>query len=592
MAEDCSETAQAISDLVDATAQREDMKSFDDVVGHITSEFPELSREDIRQSVLEAQRARASDARKAVDTKFAAIKREAISEGKTRETIAKLESLKKSGAFEQPTPKQAKQVNDTLAALKQQTSKLNRDSKLRQRIDEMTQALETGVLPEVKGRIQTPIDDTEALRLEIQRDKLTQAIRAKREALKPQGLGRRILNAGFAVQSVSRTLQTILHPFSAIGRQGGLVTLGNPVEAIKSIGPTLKALSDPVKSLRVMKDIEAGPNYPIMQKAGLVFTNPEGPPGAHEELFDSPIGKNLLDNIPGSKLPGKLAAASARGFSTYLNVLKATVADKQIEGLGRPPTLEEAQVLAKALNVATGRSTALAAQTFRDLSVAFYSPRFLASRFQYMAGGLKSAGDAVTGFKFGDTSTAAARKIVAANYAKTAIGFGSMIGLGMLMGGKVEADPRSSDFLKLRFGNTTIDVSAGILTLVTAISKLAAGSVKKYNGTVVPIRGPSVPFGGQTSGDIVGSQIRNHLAPAASAIADLGTGKMFDGSPATLGKIAGEAASPFGIPDAYAALKEQGLEKGAIMSLLALTGYRVSTFEPRAHAPKSPQYKP
>lgn len=671
---DCSELAQGINDLAEATANREDMQGnngrvkYDAVIKHITSEFPELSRKDITESILEAQRAAASNRKQSVQKEFTKIKQsEALPEGRAREAVARLEKLHAEGAFDDPTPKQRKAVNETLkivrnelaklrrestlkkevsglkkgelpsrttaperfmddpkmkalkderdalvnnskrikaldeqiaaytagnrtpaspatprnvspevAAREEQVAKLKRKADLADQIEKLTTALETGVLPEVKAR-SVPADDA-ALRLEIQRDKLTQAIRQRREELKPKSFFRKtVIQPVNGAQTFVRAIQTAMD-VSAVLRQGGTISMAHPIRALSEFGPMFKAFRSEVAAKRVQMEIEARPNATLYHKAGLELSDWGGGIGDREEVFAS----RIANKIPGVK-------GSERAYTTFLNKIRADSFDAMMDSLGRAPTKAEAEAAAKFINVSTGRGdVGKMAQTFRDLSTIFYAPRNLWSRFQYLGGGLKSIGDAATGFKIAPEEGVAMRKMIAKEYARTALGFGVAAGLAAAAGATIELDHRSSDFLKFKFGNTRVDMGAGLLQPLVFLSRVLSGATKNQNGKIVPIRGPHVPFGGQITGDVVDRFGRSKLAPIGGLVADLATGKQFSGQPITPASIAANMA-PLGFQDVYSALKEQGLVGGAPLALLALMGAGVSTYEPRRNARQAPQ---
>lgn len=552
---DCSETVQAVSDFAEATANREDMKNFDDVVRHVTTQFPELSRQDITQAVLEAHRARVGEGQKTAQSKLSAIKSEALTEGKTRETVDKLQQQLDSGVFDNPTPKQAKVLNSTLSDLKQQAARLNRDSKLRQRIDELTGALESDVLPEVKSRTET--SDDELLRLEIQRDKLNQAVRQRREDLKPKSFFRKYIgNPLNAAQTLVRGIQTAFD-ISAPLRQGAITTFAHPVTSAKAFGPMLKALVSETAAKRVQNAIESSPNYPLYEKSGLDFSNWDGGLTQREEFFAS----NLAEKIPGVK-------GSERAYTTFLNKIRADSFDAMADSLGRKPTKEEAKAIANYINVATGRGDVGShAQTFRDLSTILYAPRNLMSRLQYLVGQPLAK------------ATPSTRGLIAKEYARTALGFGVASGLALASGATIEKDPRSPDFLKFKWGNTRVDMGAGLLQYAVLASRLISGSTKKASGEVVPIRGEGMPYKGQTGWDVATQFGRSKMAPLAGLAADAISGKQYGGKPLTA-LSAVENMAPLGIQDAASAIQEQGVPKGAAFSLLALMGAGVQTYKP------------
>ena len=177
-------------------------------------------------------------------------------------------------------------------------------------------------------------------------------------------------------------------------------------------------------------------------------------------------------------------------------------------------TPEELKAIANFINIATGRGNmgdhAMAAES---LATVFFSPRLMLSRFQILAGQPLYGG------------TARTRKMIAGEYARFLVGVGVVMGLGALAGASLEADPRSSDFGKLRFGNTRLDPLGGLGQVSVLLSRLGTGFKKNSAGELIPIRGEDVPHGGSTSADVIGRFLRTKLAPVVGAGLDLLTGK-------------------------------------------------------------------
>ena len=99
--------------------------------------------------------------------------------------------------------------------------------------------------------------------------------------------------------------------------------------------------------------------------------------------------------------------------------------------------------------------------------------------------------------------TSRARRLIITEYARMAVGIAAVYGLAILAGATVEKDPRSSDFAKLRFGNTRIDFLAGIPSVITFIARIITGKTKNAKGEIKPLRGPDVKFGATEERDVM-----------------------------------------------------------------------------------------
>lgn len=240
------------------------------------------------------------------------------------------------------------------------------------------------------------------------------------------------------------------------------------------------------------------------------------------------------------------------------------------------PTPEEGRQIAMFVNESTGRGGLGKAEPAGVvLGRVMFSPRYYASRIQLASGHSMWGG------------TMRTRRIIATEYARTLVGLGlyyTMLNAYFSSdtdkkAGSIETDPRSTDFGKIKMGNTRLDPLAGLSQVIVMGARTGTGEKKTGTGKVQPIRGPKVPYGGQTWADITASHLRGKLHPVPGAIANLFNGTDLGGEEATLVNQAGNMVAPITYIDIYTALKEQGLDDGAALSLLALLGEGLQTYE-------------
>jgi hypothetical protein len=266
-----------------------------------------------------------------------------------------------------------------------------------------------------------------------------------------------------------------------------------------------------------------------------------------------------------SKIPG--VAHSQRAYITFLNKLRADSFDAMANSLGRRGkiTIEEAQAISNFINVATGRGEMGTAKGAVFLNTIFFAPRLAVSRFQMLAGQPLYRGNA------------RARSLIAQEYARFLAGASVVYSLGSFAGAKIETDPRSSDFLKMRFGETRLDPLGGLIQATVFMSRMASGKTKLTgSGKLKPAR----------TLDTIGNFLRNKAAPVPGAIADardILTGqKPPAGHPQTLREIARGFVLPMSADDLLAALQEQGVPKGVALGILSLFGMGLQTHEREA----------
>jgi hypothetical protein len=342
---------------------------------------------------------------------------------------------------------------------------------------------------------------------------------------------------------------------SAVGRQGGWLGLSHPHLAGKAFGPQIKALGSERAAVMAEQEILSRPNAPIYKQAKLYLA-------PHEALHLSAMEEQIMSRLAG-KIPG--LRASNRAYITYLNRLRADAMDvflNYASQKGRNLTQPELEAVANYVNVATGRGDLGRFNAAGEvLSTLLFSPRLMVSRFQLLAGQPFYRGSWFT------------RRLIAKEYARSLAGVGVMIGLGALVGATVETDPRSSDFGKLKFGNTRVDVLMGLGQVTVFLAKFFSGKSKTPEGKLQPAR----------SGDTLINFARNKANPVVGIgldIRDIAVGqKPPAGHPQTAGEVARNVVLPLSFGDIYEALQDQGMSRGAALGLLSLLGFGLTTYK-------------
>lgn len=420
-----------------------------------------------------------------------------------------------------------------------------------------------------RAKRETPLD-ARATELKFELEKVKQRwLEARfRDQLAREPARKKIFRTTQEALNFSRAVITSAD-FSAVLRQGGFITLGHPIRAARAIGPMLRALASEKAQFEVMEQIRANPNYNLAKQSGLYLAE------------DSPLSLNKLEEAYmsrwASKVPG--VAASQRAYTTFLNKLRMDSFDGMVKSLSKTgtPTELEAQVIANYINVATGRGNiGKANQMAVGLNTVFFSPRLVASRFQLLAGQPLYRG------------TLRTRKLIAGEYARFLGGMALVYGLAQLADWDVEFDRRSSDFGKIRIGNTRIDPLTGLAQVTVLLSRLTSGETKSIRGQVTPIRG-DVPFGKPDATDVMKSFLRTKLSPAFGTAVDILAGSNVVGEPTTPGSVAEKLLVPMSFDDIYRAMQEQGIPKGTAIALLSLLGMGVQTFDENKPKPERPK---
>lgn len=411
-----------------------------------------------------------------------------------------------------------------------------------------------------KPRPQEPNLDQEAMDLRFELEKVHRVwmeMRAQDMLEKQTKLQKAIRHTIDTSNSV-RALMTSFD-LSAVLRQGKFIVAGHPIRGAKSFIPMLKAMWSPEAQYRINAEIRRRPNAPLYDRAGLYLAEHGGRLVQAEEAF---MAKGI-EKVP---IVGRGVLASGRAYTTFLNKLRADSFDIMAKTLSKSGdvTLDQAKAIANYINVATGRGAGFQ-QGAAGLNAVFFAPRFVASRFQALA---------LQPLWKGDWRT---RKLIVKEYARFATGIAVVYALGLAAGATVETDRRSSDFGKLKFGNTRVDPLAGLGQVAVLTKRLLGGETKTLKGKVQPIRGPNVPYGGTTTMDVAGRFVRSKLNPTAGIAANLITQSDIIGRPLTVGGMVG-GVFPIGWQDTLSAIKENGIPAGTALGVLSLLGEGVQVY--------------
>lgn len=561
----CSELAATITKLAMSIGARPEMKNLADVTAEMQKHLPEITRDEIVNSIVEAT----TGHRAALDEtkqRLADLKREARRDKALRDKIGGLErnlaegTLPMTGQLKRSATERSTETVKQLRGIRDELRKKVEGSdpavraRLEKQIESLAERLESGVSapPAFKGQGR-PTAELE--RLTYQRDRLRREINQRIQAMRPRTFWQKAGHTAIDVVNIPRTLMSSVD-FSAVFRQGGFVALGHPVRAARSIVPMLRAFGSERQAQAIDAQIRNRPNAPLYDRSKLYLSPLDGSMNAREEAFMSRLA---------GKLP--LVSGSQRAYVTFLNKLRADSFDAMAETLGRngEVTLKEATAISNFLNVATGRSSIKEGGVGTSISTVFFSPRYMASRFQLLAGQPLYGG------------TGRTRALVAQEYGRYLAGVGVVYLLGSLGGGSVETDPRSSDFGKITIGDTRIDPLSGLAQDLRLIGQLASGERKNAAGKVVPVRG-KVPYGQPDAAGLVGRFLRYKLAPAPGSALDLLSGRNAIGQPVTPEQVAAGLVTPMSLRDIADVMHQHGIAKGTAIELANFFGMGVQHY--------------
>jgi hypothetical protein len=339
----------------------------------------------------------------------------------------------------------------------------------------------------------------------------------------PNGLIAQAKKNGWAntindVLGISRALRSSLD-FSFPMRQGAVALAYNPKIWLKTYWPGMKLMGSEQGFQTAMKSIEAMPTHASAVKAGVAFTDiGESAAKGSTDIYarEEAMPSNYAERIP---VIGRGVRASDRGYVGVGNLTRAHLFDYMMHSAAREGyhlTDDAVHSIAETVNSLTGRGNVkwLSGHT-ATLNALLFSPRLLMSRINFL-----------NPLWYARLSPFARKEAM-----KAASRFFGAIGLTLLAieqaGGKVGFDPRSADFGKARFGNSTrVDLGAGFNQLLHLYGQFA--TLQRKSTTSGKVTDLTAGGFGQSSLFDVGLQfLENKTNPIASTLITAAKGNQF-----------------------------------------------------------------
>lgn len=354
---------------------------------------------------------------------------------------------------------------------------------------------------------------------------------------------------------------------SAIFRQGWKTLWTNPRIWQKNARQSFTNLVKQFGGHEVMDELHADivsrPNYDKMVRAKLAVGN-------LEEAFPTTAPEKL-------PVLGRAYKASEAAYTAFVQKTRADVFDKYLEVAQKSGVNinddKELQAIGKLVNSLTGRgSLGRLEPVGNTVNNVFFSPRFLKSNIDLLTQPLGKGG----------ATSKFAQKQAAKNLLKVVMGTSAVIAIAnAVRPGSVELDPRSSDFGKIKVGDTRFDVTGGVGSILTLAARVATQSSKSTTtGQVTKLN--SGKYGSQNSLDVVNNFIENKLSPVGSVIKDMLKGQDANGNKVTAGGEVGKLFTPIGLQN----FKDMASDPNSANKLLTVIadglGISANTYKPNS----------
>ena len=288
--------------------------------------------------------------------------------------------------------------------------------------------------------------------------------------------------------------------FSMGLRQGGQVAVRNFPDWVNANKESIKYVKNADYFKSEMKRIADDDAYEtIVDKLGVRLPAVEG---NSDEIMAS---ANLLEKIP---VYGRGIEASDRAYSGGLTKLRYNIAKKWIDSLGgtdealKNLSEKDLRDIGEVINTSTGsggKKGGFTEKHMQTLATTLFAPRLWASRL-----------NAINPAYYARLSPIARRRAIE-NIASFMGAAGVVVGLADAAGMDVEMDPRSSDFMKIKTGNTRFDIFGGLQQNVVFFARMITG--EKKNSSTGEIQTMGDGFGQPTRLDLAQDMLQNKLNP-------------------------------------------------------------------------------
>jgi hypothetical protein len=321
------------------------------------------------------------------------------------------------------------------------------------------------------------------------------------------------------IVNLPKSMLTSVFHFSASFVQGwGMMTTKPFWEAF---GHQFRYYVDPQAYRDLQAQIIAHPDYELAKDGKLGLTALGDKLTNREEAIQS----SLLEHVPGLNVVVKASSRAFTGmlndmrFGRFVDLLNAARLNGEDVSKGSSVVRD----LAKTVNDFTGRGALGTKDRYASIqpvaNTLFFSPRKLSATIEMF--------DPV---RYLDPRISPTARLGALRQLSgSLIATGVVLSLARLAGASVNFNPTDTDFMKIRIGNTTFDMTGGNAIYIRLLARLISGQMTSTVGKTTSLA--SNAFGASTRMDQLISFLRGKLSPTASSIADALYGKDQGGQP-------------------------------------------------------------
>jgi hypothetical protein len=428
-----------------------------------------------------------------------------------------------------------------LISLQEKIRELNTEIRVDKQIAELKEQKQTGNYSEPVVKEKKSVDP----RLERKQIELAKLRKEKQQLIANAApwTKERIADEAIATAKALKGTGDVSFTF----RQNVGQVLPHPIETSKHFFRALETLTSEDAADKITNEIANAENAFHYARSGLAILDADSPSAQQRhEVFTGTVA----ERIP---VLGKVVKASGRHAVAIGNLVRTSAFDNYLHGMPNA-TLEEMKALADVCNSTTGiGSVKFAGSAIKWLVRGFFSPKFTASRIQ-------------TPFKILQYwKLPRVRKLIAGEMVRAMGTAGTILGLASFAGAQVEwFDVDDPDWMKIRVGNTRIDILGGFQQPARMIARIGSGAFKR-----------DVHF---SPLEILGRFAAFKFSPAITYPTELLRRKTAVGEEITPLESTVRLVVPFVLEDIEDAWKVDGQSAAAFITPLVLTGVGASTY--------------
>jgi hypothetical protein len=396
---------------------------------------------------------------------------------------------------------------------------------------------------------------------------------------------KRVTESGVNLINVPRALKSSFD-LSAPFRQGLVLGASHPIIFAKNFPVMVRAAKSEKYYDDEIEKIITSETFDLAQRDGLAMTDLENIATREEAFIGANYAERFNPGIPGkpkAQIPiGRGVRASGRAYTLFLNKFRKDVYDMLIDQAGHNDPVA-GKAIADIINIATGRGRlGHFEEAIKIANAAFFSPRLIASRVELLMNPTLYVGT--------NASKRIARREARRGMRNLLITGGALLYLAdQIPGVDVGTDPRSSDFGRIRFGDTRIDIWGGLQPYVVAAYRIKNGEkVSSTSGEVSEVGGGAFNQYDNFLGRFVavtGDLLQQKAAPVPAYFNSWRKEKTFEGEPFNPAVEAGKLFVPIGFESTFDTARAHGPGPAAVGFGLNAFGIGVNTYGAPAEQP-------